>query len=158
MKFTVIFIALMGVFFIWRFIPAAVELGLPTHPVYYIFAVIAVILGFLTHRFSRSNIAQRWPILTVLVFLVYIGITTGLYYTGIEILTQIGSSQFRYILSILGFEGFVYVKKLHSRKELNKQEEMLESASKGLFGMMIALLVACLPILVLALLAIWLLK
>jgi len=153
MKYTIIFIVLCGILWIVRFVSALVELGPPTHPAYYIFAVFAVICGFLTHRLSRSNIAQRWPILVLIIFLAYTCVAIGLYNTDIEVLRQMGPSQFWYVLSILGFEGFVYIKKLRSKKELTEKEEMAESAFKGVFGLTIAFLIAIIPVLILALFA-----
>lgn len=139
MKYTAILIALYGLFWIWRFISAAVERGLPTHPVYYISAVVGGIVGFLSYRLAKSGVTKRRYLLIPLLVLV-INIAFG--YTGIETLQYIGSGLFFWCtLSFLGFYGYCSIRKWGVNKESkDSSNNPVEAMSIGmviLIGLMV---------------------
>ena len=153
MKYTVIFVILAGLYWIWQFVSAVVERGLPTHPVYYVFAVIGVILGFLTYRLAKSNVTKRRYVI-MLVSLIVLAIVFC--YTGVAILQYIGSGLFFwYMLSFLGFYGYFMIRKWSSKKKLTEAEENLEHASKGFSIAMIFLIIILMPALLIIFLLIF---
>jgi len=143
----------MCAFLLCQFISAVVERGMPTQPLYYVFAAIGILLGFLTYRLTRTNIAKQRPVLVLVAVVLCIGVPIACYYSGIDILRQISGSQFWYILSLLGFEGFAYTKKLRSRTEPTQAEENTEYMSKGLVLYILVMAVLFLPIFLIILIA-----
>lgn len=151
MKYSIGLIAILLIFYLWKFISAVIERGLPTHPLYYISAVIGVVIGFLTCRLTLANIAKRrYALIPLVIFIIAIIFDL----IGVEMLRQIGSGLFFwYLISYAGFLGFAYIKKWRSCKQLTEAEETLEYTSKGLFFIVICFIIALLPVGILALLA-----
>jgi hypothetical protein len=146
MKYTVIFIAAMVLWWIWRFASVVMERGLPTHPVYYISAVIGVVGGFLTYRLMKVNITKRRYLLIPALIIV---ITIVFGYTSVEILQYIGSGLFFwYLLSSLGFYGFFIIRRWGSKKELTQSEQIAESMNKGLALIILVMAIIFTPILI----------
>lgn len=130
MKYTAIFTAAMGLLWIWRFISAVMERGLPTHPVYYISAAIGVYIGYLTYRLTKKKITKRRYVL-IPVSLTTIAIAFNV--SGVEILRQIGGGLFFwYLLSGLGFYEYLIIRQWSSKKEITESQQMIEDVSKGI--------------------------
>jgi hypothetical protein len=134
MKYIAILLSLFWLFFLWQFISAVVERGLPTNPVYYIFAVIGVIFGFFASRLDRiKDTRRRFAIVTVVVTFSLLIVSIVFYNSGVEILRLIGGGLFFwYIFSLMGFGVYYSFRKWRSNKKFTKAEEDTEYLAKGL--------------------------
>jgi chromate transport protein ChrA len=146
MKYTAILMAIMGSWWIYRFISAAAERGLPTHPLYYISAAIGIIIAFLSFRLTKAHVnKRRYSLIPLFIFI----ITIGLNALGVELLHQIGAGLFFwYLLSGLGFYGYYLIKQWSSRKELTEGEQMLEDLNKGVALYFLVLTILFTPLLI----------
>jgi hypothetical protein len=151
-KYTLIFISLLAIYYIWGFIAALIEHGLPEYPVYYIASILEMVLGYLTYKFTKTEIAKQHRLLIGLVYVLCFGIPIALYYSKTGILWQVAGSQQWYILSTLGFFGFNYIKQQNLKKklveDLAETELVVESYSKGLFWFVLIMVILFAPILI----------
>jgi hypothetical protein len=134
MKYIAILLSLFWLFLLGQLIIAAVERGLPTHPVYYISAIIGVIFGFFTHRLDRMKATRRRFAVIILVAIFSLLIVSIVFYnSGVEILRLIGGGLFSwYMFSLVGFGAYYSFRKWRSHKKLTEADENTEYMSKGL--------------------------
>jgi hypothetical protein len=105
MKYIAILLSLFWLFLLYLFISTVLERGLPPHPVYYISAVIGVIIGFLTQRLDRMIATRRrFAVIIVLAMILLLFISFAFYHSGVETLRLIGSGYFFWFpFSLVGF-------------------------------------------------------
>jgi len=152
-KYILILAGLSVLYFLWQFVSATIESGLPKYPLYYIASVLEIILGYLTYRFAGTQLARRLPFLVALIYILCFGIPIVLYYTKIGILWQVGGSQTWYILSALIF----WLVRIIRHRSLKTETvstvgnvEQLESLSKGLVLFILIMAILFAPLLIFA--------
>jgi hypothetical protein len=156
MKYTLIIIVLAALFYLWRFISAVVERGLPDSPIYYVSSVVGVIISYISFKLL-SNIQKgstKHRIFAIAPFFILLILSLVFNNSGINILRQIGSGIFFwYLLSMLGFSGYLSIKKWRLKSEHSESDETMEYMSKGFVLSIFALLLALIPIIILGILA-----
>ena len=140
---------------LWQLIATIIERGLPTHPAYYISGISGIIFGFLSHRLTIKAVSRSHERLLGICILLMFVLIWVFRYLGIEILVLTGSGLlFWYLFSNIGLWIIYNIKHRRSLEDLSEKEYDSEHYFKGVVFIFVAFFLACLPILIFALIAI----
>jgi len=132
MKYALILIALILLYYLWRIVTAIIERGLPVSPVSYITAVVGVIIAYIFYRIVKSKESTpKYELIAVTPLFILFVLSIAFHLLGIEILQQIKNDiYFWYLVSSLGLWGFMYFQRWRAQNKLKETKDDRVYASR----------------------------